>query len=70
MVLVDEWIGQQESGRVRLLMQVHDELVFEVQESEIESVAQEIKTLMESAAQLDVPLIADIGYGENWDQAH
>ncbi|HIF9239996.1 TPA: DNA polymerase I [Photobacterium damselae] len=70
MVLVDEWIGQQESGRVRLLMQVHDELVFEVQESEIESVAKEIKTLMESAAQLDVPLIADIGYGENWDQAH
>ncbi|HIF9070551.1 TPA: DNA polymerase I [Photobacterium damselae] len=70
MVLVDEWIGQQESGRVRLLMQVHDELVFEVQESEIEFVAQEIKTLMESAAQLDVPLIADIGYGENWDQAH
>ncbi|HIF9105687.1 TPA: DNA polymerase I [Photobacterium damselae] len=70
MVLVDEWIGQQESSRVRLLMQVHDELVFEVQESEIESVAQEIKTLMESAAQLDVPLIADIGYGENWDQAH
>ncbi|KAB1517042.1 DNA polymerase I [Photobacterium damselae] len=70
MVLVDEWIGQQESGRVRLLMQVHDELVFEVQESEIESVAQEIKALMESAAQLDVPLIADIGYGENWDQAH
>ncbi|WIG81129.1 DNA polymerase I [Photobacterium damselae] len=70
MVLVDEWIGQQESGRVRLLMQVHDELVFEVQESEIEFVAQEIKALMESAAQLDVPLIADIGYGENWDQAH
>ncbi|MCW8331090.1 DNA polymerase I [Photobacterium sp. SDRW27] len=70
MVLVDEWVQQQESGRVRLLMQVHDELVFEVQESELETVTEEVRRLMESAAELDVPLIADAGMGDNWDQAH
>lgn len=70
MVMVDEWVEQQEPGRVRLLMQVHDELVFEVQESELESVSAEIRRLMESAAELDVPLIAEAGSGDNWDQAH
>ena len=70
MVLVDQWIEQQAPGRVRLLMQVHDELVFEVQESELEGVAEEIRRLMESAAELEVPLIADVGTGDNWDQAH
>ncbi|OLQ81068.1 DNA polymerase I [Photobacterium proteolyticum] len=70
MVLVDQWVAEQETGRVRLLMQVHDELVFEVQESELESVSAEIRRLMESAAELDVPLIADAGTGDNWDQAH
>ncbi|GAB3532254.1 DNA polymerase I [Photobacterium alginatilyticum] len=70
MVLVDQWVAEQETGRVRLLMQVHDELVFEVQESELESVSAEVRRLMESAAELDVPLIADAGTGDNWDQAH
>ncbi len=70
MILVDQWVEKQETGRVRLLMQVHDELVFEVQESELESVTAEIRNLMESAAELDVPLIADAGAGVNWDQAH
>lgn len=70
MVLVDEWVGQQPEGRVRLLMQVHDELVFEVQESEVDNVSAEVRRLMESAAELAVPLIADAGIGDNWDQAH
>ncbi|RWX53563.1 DNA polymerase I [Photobacterium chitinilyticum] len=70
MILVDQWVEKQEVGRVRLLMQVHDELVFEVQESELESVTAEIRSLMESAAELDVPLIADAGAGLNWDEAH
>ena len=70
MVLVDEWVGQQPEGRVRLLMQVHDELVFEVQESEVDNVSAEVRRLMESAAELAVPLIADAGMGDNWDQAH
>lgn len=70
MVLVDEWVGQQPEGRVRLLMQVHDELVFEVQESEVDNVSAEVRRLMELAAELAVPLIADAGIGDNWDQAH
>ncbi|MGF1759032.1 DNA polymerase I [Photobacterium sagamiensis] len=70
MVLVDQWILQQDADRVRMLMQVHDELVFEVQESELEAVSQEVRRLMESAAELAVPLIADAGFGDNWDQAH
>jgi DNA polymerase I len=70
MVLVDEWVEQQETGRVRLLMQVHDELVFEVQESELEAVSADVRRLMEMAAELDVPLIADTGAGDNWDEAH
>ncbi|MGF1693345.1 DNA polymerase I [Photobacterium kagoshimensis] len=70
MVLVDEWVQQQPEGQVRLLMQVHDELVFEVQEAHLESVTAEVQRLMEAAAQLDVPLVADADSGDNWDQAH
>ncbi|EEX35142.1 MULTISPECIES: DNA polymerase I [Vibrio] len=70
MLLVDEWIESQGQGRVKLLMQVHDELVFEVQESALAEIESKVQELMESAAQLDVPLIAEAGHGDNWDQAH
>ncbi|KJF93187.1 DNA polymerase I [Photobacterium angustum] len=70
MIAVDGWVQQQPEGNVRLLMQVHDELVFEVKESALEAVTASVKALMEQAATLDVPLIADTGYGDNWDQAH
>ena len=70
MIAVDGWVQQQPEGDVRLLMQVHDELVFEVKESALEAVTASVKALMEQAAMLDVPLIADTGYGDNWDQAH
>ncbi|MCG3864310.1 MULTISPECIES: DNA polymerase I [unclassified Photobacterium] len=70
MIAVDAWVQQQPEGDVRLLMQVHDELVFEVKESVLEAVTASVKALMEQAATLDVPLIADTGYGDNWDQAH
>ncbi|WP_305810863.1 DNA polymerase I [Photobacterium leiognathi] len=70
MIAVDHWVQQQPQDEVRLLMQVHDELVFEVKESALESVTTEVKALMEQAATLDVPLIADAGFGDNWDQAH
>ncbi|WP_407331872.1 DNA polymerase I [Enterovibrio sp. 27052020O] len=70
MILVDSWIGQQPEGRVALIMQVHDELVLEVDIAHLSDVEQQVCKLMESAALLEVPLVADSGTGENWDQAH
>ncbi|MGF1742553.1 DNA polymerase I [Vibrio profundum] len=70
MLLVDEWIQQQSSEDVRLLMQVHDELVFEVKAELLAEFEPKIQQLMEAAAQLNVPLVAEAGHGDNWDQAH
>lgn len=70
MLLVDEWICKEGDGRVNLLMQVHDELVFEVKESALSEIESKVQQLMESAASLAVPLVAEAGHGENWDQAH
>ncbi|UGA54896.1 DNA polymerase I [Vibrio sp. VB16] len=70
MLLVDNWVQSEGDGRVRLLMQVHDELVFEVKESVLAEIEIKIQNLMESAAEIDVPLVADAGHGDNWDQAH
>ena len=70
MLLVDEWIEEQGNGRVKLLMQVHDELVFEIEESSLAEIETKIQQLMESAAELKVPLVAEVGRGENWEQAH
>ncbi len=70
MLLVDEWIESEGHGRVRLLMQVHDELVLEVEESSLTEIESKIQNLMESAADLSVPLVAEVGHGDNWDQAH
>ncbi|PKF51378.1 DNA polymerase I [Enterovibrio nigricans] len=70
MILVDAWIQQQPVGRVALIMQVHDELVLEVDTEHLTDVEQQVCKLMESAALLEVPLVADSGSGENWDQAH
>ena len=60
----------QEQRATRMIMQVHDELVFEVPEGEMEWLRSEIPRLMASVAQLRVPLVAEIGFGPNWDKAH
>ncbi|EWS70206.1 DNA polymerase I [Vibrio vulnificus] len=70
MLLVDQWIQEEGNGRVKLLMQVHDELVFEVEESCLTEIESKVQQLMESAAQLNVPLVAEAGHADNWDQAH
>ena len=59
-----------ENRRTKMIMQVHDELVFEVPEDEVDWVRVEIPNLMASVAQLKVPLLAEIGIGENWEKAH
>ncbi|AUQ41524.1 DNA polymerase I [Yersinia ruckeri] len=70
MIAVDAWLQQQAEPLVRVIMQVHDELVFEVHESVVESATQTICDLMEQSMQLDVPLKVEVGVGKNWDQAH
>ncbi|MDW2274900.1 MULTISPECIES: DNA polymerase I [unclassified Vibrio] len=70
MLWVDQWIQEEGNGRVKLLMQVHDELVFEVEESSLSEIESKVQKLMESAAELKVPLVAEAGHGDNWDQAH
>ncbi|CDG19357.1 DNA polymerase I [Xenorhabdus doucetiae] len=69
MIAVDNWIVSEQPD-VRMIMQVHDELVFEVHESALGTAGQKIRELMEQSMQLDVPLKVDIGLGDNWDQAH
>ncbi|WP_145594745.1 DNA polymerase I [Yersinia aleksiciae] len=70
MIAVDAWLQQEPEPLVRVIMQVHDELVFEVHESVLESAEQKIRELMEQSMQLAVPLKVDVGVGDNWDQAH
>mgnify|MGYP000749818637 FL=1 len=69
MIAVDSWLLS-EKPRVRMIMQVHDELVFEVHKDDLEAVAKKIHELMESSTTLAVPLLVEVGSGENWDQAH
>jgi len=69
MVAVDQWL--EESGLdARVILQVHDELVLEVREDLVEQVSREIREHMSGAAQLDVPLLVEVGTGPNWDEAH
>ena len=69
MIAVDEWLAT--SGlRSKLIMQVHDELVLEVPEDELAQVKVELAEKMTSVANLRVPLVADVGVGSNWDEAH
>jgi len=66
---VDDWI-QTEQPPVRMIMQVHDELVFEVASDAVDSAGERIRSIMQDAAELAVPLIVDAGVGDNWDEAH
>ncbi|MEQ9862528.1 DNA polymerase I [Pectobacterium cacticida] len=69
MIAIDDWL-QQDEPKVKMIMQVHDELVFEIHDSVIEESISKIKVLMEGCMELNVPLQVDIGTGMNWDEAH
>ncbi|MGY2401203.1 DNA polymerase I [Pseudomonas sp. SDO5271_S396] len=69
MVRVDNWLT--ESGLdAKVILQVHDELVLEVREDLVAEVSEKIREHMSAAAQLDVPLLVEVGVGNNWDEAH
>ena len=69
MIAVDRWLLAAPEA-ARMIMQVHDELVFEVPEDTVDAVAAEVRLHMEGAAALRVPLKVDVGVGANWDEAH
>lgn len=69
MIAVDQWI-RTESPETRLVMQVHDELVLEIQDTHAKEATARIQAFMSEAATLEVPLEVEVGVGENWDAAH
>jgi DNA polymerase-1 len=69
MLRADEWL-RHSGADARMIMQVHDELVFEVAEGAVETYSAEIERHMKEAATLSIPLVVDIGSGSNWDEAH
>jgi DNA polymerase-1 len=69
MLAVDRWI-RESAGDIRMIMQVHDELVFEVTEDVVGTAREHIRQAMSKVASLSVPLVVDVGVGNNWDEAH
>lgn len=69
MISVDQWLADKKLN-ARMIMQVHDELILEVPQNELEDVLSGLKAHMSNAARLDVPLVVDVGVGDNWDEAH
>jgi DNA polymerase-1 len=69
MIAVQDWLDR-EKLKSLMVMQVHDELVLEVPENELALVKEKLPALMAEVAQLKVPLLAEVGVGPNWDQAH
>ena len=70
MISLHGWLGTMDRDDVTMIMQVHDELVFEVAKDRIEAVREQIERHMMEAASLKVPLVVDVGTGSNWDEAH
>ncbi|MEM7500698.1 MAG: DNA polymerase I [Pseudomonadota bacterium] len=69
MISVFSWLTEERIG-ARMIMQVHDELVFEIETDAVDAVRVRVVELMSAAATLDVPLVVDAGIGSNWDEAH
>ena len=71
MLDVSKWMkGLANQSDVSMMMQVHDELVFEIKEEKVDEYVKKINHLMESCVSLDVPLVVEAGVGDNWDEAH
>lgn len=70
MIEMDKWIEEENSDEIKMIMQVHDELVFEVKEDVLEKMSKRIQYIMESCFKLSIPLKVEVGMGDNWDEAH
>lgn len=70
MITIDQWIKSETNGEITMIMQVHDELVFEIDESKADALQAKVCELMAQAASLDVTLLAEAGIGDNWHEAH
>ena len=69
MAAIDQWLGKREDD-AHMLMQVHDELVFEVRADAVDDVTKGVRIRMQGAAELTVPLLVEVGAGANWNEAH
>lgn len=69
MIVIDAWLAEQ-GGQARMILQVHDELVFETQAGFVDTLVAQAGAMMSAAAELRVPLVVDSGVGDNWDEAH
>lgn len=70
MLKVNEWLKTQDKSDIKMIMQVHDELVFEIKEQKLKDFQDTIKELMETASPLKIPLLVELGVGKNWEEAH
>lgn len=70
MIAVQAWLTEQNDERVKMTMQVHDELIFEIHEDILDETVNKLVDIMDNAVNLSVPLIAEAGIGDNWDEAH
>ena len=70
MLAVSQWLTEKNDDRIKMTMQVHDELIFEIHQDILEETTAKLVELMNNAVELSVPLIAEFGVGDNWDEAH
>jgi DNA polymerase-1 len=70
MIKVDQWLSQQNTENARMIMQVHDELVLEVKTEETSAMSEHLCQIMSNAVDLSIPLLVEVGIGDNWDEAH
>lgn len=70
MLAVSAWLNENNDDRIKMTMQVHDELIFEIHQDIVKETTEKLVELMNNAVELSVPLIAEFGIGDNWDEAH
>jgi DNA polymerase-1 len=69
MIEMHAWLKDTELD-IKMILQVHDELIFEVKESDLSAAQEKILDIMENTSSIDVPLLVEAGIGDTWDQAH